>query len=339
MSPRKNLGQQLLAAHLEFELERWTGETSADDLEALLAVIHTWAERTALQQVVDADTAVDTILRWVDDWYLPDTITVLIGALAKRLIHLPINQETTLEEIIDDELVQAGVDLLVDLEGLRESLITQATESPLYGMLISNVLYSGIRDYLSGESGVAQKVPGMSSLLSKGASALNKRMPGLEAAIEERLRKYIAANAQKSIRGSRKFLLESLNAEQIRQLADQIWHDSKQSHLSISELISDEEIDRIASFGLAVGQDLRQSDYIQELIREAIYGFYDGYGSESLSVLLDHLGLSQELILKEVREVLPSLLVKLRETGLLEPLLEARLRAFYESETCRALLA
>lgn len=334
-----NKAQKLLEAHLQFELDRWTDENCGEDLDVLLDALWDWAGDTSVEQMLSAETAVDAVLRWVDDWYLPDTLTVLLGSLAKRLIHLPINQETRLEDVIDDQLIEAGVDLLVDLERLREALITQATQSPLYAMLISNVLYSGIRDYLSGESGVAQKVPGMSSLLSKGASALNKRMPGLEAAIEDRLRKYIASNAQKSIRGSRKFLLEALNAEQLRKLAEQIWDNSRQTQLTVAELLEDDEIDRLVSFGLAIWQDLRQTEYIQELIREAVYGFYDGYGNEDLRVLLQHLGLNRDGLLAEARRLIPSLLRNAHDSGLLQSWLELRLRPFYASAACAKLLA
>ncbi len=330
--------ERLLQAHLDFELNRWTGKTCAADLQALLDQLWSWAENTSLQQLLDADTAVDTTLRWIDDWYLPDTVTLLIGTLTKRLIHLPINEATRVGDVVDEQLFEAAVDLVVELERLRESLIQRATESPIYAMLISNVLYSGIRDYLTGENAVTSKVPGMSSLLSKGASALNKRMPGLETAIEDRLRKYISNNAQKSIRLSQKFLLESLTEEQIRRLADQIWDQGQHTQLTISAMVSDDEIDRLVSFGLAIWQDLRQSSYIHELIREGIYGFYDGYGSESLQVLLEHMGLNRAGIGSEMQTLLPGLLQNAHATGLLKTWLEPRLKAFYDSAACRSLL-
>ena len=330
--------EQLLQAHVEFELARWTDDSPGEALTELLDELWDWAGRTQLQDMLPADTAVDAALRWVDDWYLPDTLTVLVGNLVKRLIHLPVNEDTTLGDVIDDQLFEAGTDLIVEMERLRENLIDRATESPVYAMLISNVLYSGIRDYLTGESGVAQKVPGM-SLLNKGASALNKRMPGLEGAIEERLRKYINANTEKTIRGSRKFLHESLDGEAIRDLAENIWNNAKQTQLTVAELLDDDEIDRLVSFGLAIWQDLRQTEYIQELIREGIYGFYDGYGSESLQVLLEHIGLSYDGIASEVRQLAPELLKNARASGLLQGWLELRLRPFYRSGACQEILA
>lgn len=330
--------ERLLQAHLQFELERLSGDAMKGDLDELLQTLWQWAEQTRLEQVMDADDVVDTTIRWVEDWYLPDTLTLLIGAVVKRLIQLPVNTETRLGDLIDDQLFEAGVDLIVELERLREILITQATESPIYAMLISNVLYSGIRDYLTGENAVTNKVPGVGSLLSKGASALNKRMPGLEGAIEDRLRKYISANTEKSIRRSRSFLLEALNEEQIRKLAEQIWDRSKHTQLHVADLLEDEEIDRLISFGLAIWQDLRQTSYIQELIREAIFGFYDAYGSENVALLLQHIGISREHLEAEVHALAPGLLANAQENGLLRALLEPRLRAFYASSEARSLL-
>ncbi len=331
--------EQLLQAHLQFELERWTGEAAPAALDELLEQLWDWAGQTRLEDLLPAATAVETIRRWIDDWYLPDTVSLLIGNVAKRLIHLPVNADTRLGDVLDDQLIEAGTDLIVELKRLRESLISQATESPVYAMLISNVMYSGIRDYLTGESSVAQKLPGMSRVLKSGAAALNKRVPGLEGAIEERLRKYIEGNTEKTIRGSRKFLLEALNEDAIRDLSERIWERSKNTQLTVADMLSDEEIDRLVSFVLAIWEDLRQTEYIQELITEGVYGFYDGYGGESVQVLLEHIGLSREGLAFEMRSLMPELLANAHSSGLLRSWLEPRLRAFYASPACTEILA
>ena len=329
---------KLLEAHIAFELKRWTSSKMTKELEPLLDGLWAWLENTHVSAMLEADTAVDTALRWLDDWYLPDTLTVLVGSIAKRLVQLPVNTETRIGDVVDDELYEAGVELIVDMDQLRENLIKQATESPLYAMLISNVLYSGIRDYLSSSSGAVQKVPGMGSLLSKGSAALNKRMPGLESAIEDRLRNFIRGNTEKSIRNSQQFLLDALGPEQIRELSDEIWRDAKDARLSVSDMVSDEDIDRLASFGLQVWHELRQTEYIQELVREGIQGFYEVYGSQSLAELLKHLGLDRETLDTEIRTLAPDLLKHARDTGLLENALRLQLEPFYRSSACTKLL-
>lgn len=330
--------EKLLQAHIAFELKRWTSSTMSKQLEPFLEGIWSWLEATNLSAMLEAEDAIDTGLRWLDDWYLPDTLTVLIGSIAKRLVQLPVNTQTRIGDVVDDELYAAGVELIVDMDQLRENLIKQATESPLYAMLISNVLYSGIRDYLSSSSGAVQKVPGMGSLLSKGSAALNKRMPGLESAIEDRLRSFIRGNTEKSIRNSQQFLLEALGPEQIRELAQEIWSDGKDTRLSVSDMIADDDIDRLASFGLQVWHELRQTEYIQELLREGIQGFYEVYGSQSLAELLNHLGLNQDTLNSEIRTLAPDLLKQARATGLLETWLELQLAPFYRSAACSKLL-
>lgn len=330
--------EALLNAHVQFELKRLSGKKAAADIAPLVDELWSWASATTLNELIDRDLATDSVLRWIEDWYLPDTVTVLLGALAKRLIHLPINQQTRLGDLVDDELCEAGVDLIVDLQRLREQLISQATNSPLYAMLISNVLYSGIRDYVASSSDAMQKkVPGM-GLLSKGASALNKRVPGLEGALEERLRSFIQSNTARSIRNSRQFLLDALGPEQIRQLAEEIWADAKDVQLTVSELLDDDEIDRLISFGLAIWQDLRQTDYIAELAREIISGIFDSYGEQKLDTVLEHIGLDLGTLRDEATTLGPALLRRAHDNGLLALWLELRLRPFYESRACAKLL-
>ncbi len=330
--------EKLLQAHIAFELKRWTAKKVSKDLDPFIDGVWNWLDDTHVSAMVSADTAVDTALRWLDQWYLPDTLTVLIGSIAKRLIQLPVNTQTRIGDVVDDELYNAGVELIVDMDDLRENLIKQATESPLYAMLISNVLYSGIRDYLSSSSGAVQKVPGMGSLLSKGSAALNKRMPGLESAIEDRLRNFIRGNTEKSIRNSQQFLLDALGPDEIRQLAEEIWKDGKDAQLSVTDMIGDEDIDRLASFGLQVWHELRQTEYIQELVREGIQGFYEVYGSQSLAALLNHIGLNRDLVSEEIRTLAPELLQHAHDTGLLETWLELQLAPFYRSTACTKLL-
>ena len=328
---------KLLEAHIQFEIERLTGKKSEADLGQLVDELWDWASKTTLTQGLDAATTIETTLRWVEQWYLPDTLTVLLGSLSKRLIHLPINQATCLGDLIDDELFEAGIDLVGQMERVRNNLITQATQSPLYSMLISNVLYSGIRDYVASSSEAMQKkVPGM-GLLSKGASALNKRV-GLEGAVEERLRGFIKSNAEKTIRNSRQFLLDALGPEQIRELANEIWVDAQNTQLTVAELLEDDEIDRLISFGLSVWHDLRQTEYIQELIREGINGFYDSYGEESLGTILEHLGLDRIKLREEAVNLLPEVLQNAKDNGLMELFLRSRLQAFYSSKACQKAL-
>ncbi|MGJ8668442.1 MAG: hypothetical protein ACSHXK_03040 [Oceanococcus sp.] len=328
---------KLLQAHVKFEIDRLTGKQSEADLAKLVDELWDWASKTTLTQGLDAETTIETTLRWVEQWYLPDTLTVLLGSLSKRLIHLPINQDTSLGDLIDDELFEAGIDLVIQMERVRDNLITQATQSPLYSMLISNVLYSGIRDYVASSSEAMQKkVPGM-GLLSKGASALNKRV-GLEAAVEDRLRGFIKSNAEKTIRNSRQFLLDALGPEQVRELANEIWAGAQNTQLTVAELLEDEEIDRLISFGLSVWQDLRQTEYIQELIREGINGFYDSYGDETLDIILEHLGLDRGKLREETTNLLPELLQNAKDNGLLELFLRSRLQAFYSSKACQKAL-
>lgn len=330
--------EQILKAHIKFELDRLTGKKVDADIASTVDELWDWASGTTLNQLASAEIATDTVMRWVEEWYLPDTVTLLLGSLTKRLIHLPINQHTSLGDLVDDELREAGVELIVDMQRLREMFITQATDSPLYSMLISDVLYSGIRDYVASSSdAMSKKVPGM-GLLSKGASAINKRVPGLEGALEEKLRSFIKSNTKRTIRQSRDFLLEALGPDQIRLLAEEIWANAKDVQLSVGDTLDDEEIDRLISFGLEIWQDLRQSDYIAELIREAIAGIYDSYGEEKLDTVLEHLGLDRGHLRQEATKLGPELLMAAKENGLLERWLDLRLRPFYESKACAKLL-
>lgn len=327
--------QSLLEAHVAFELKQWQGKALNKTLKYEAEAIWEWMEEITLDQFSSADRITEIALRFVADMPLPKGITDIIGTVAKHLVELPVNRETSVADVIDADLFDEGVDLIVELRHLREEIIRQSIGSPVYATLVSEILYNGIRDYLGSENILTQKVPGMGKLLKKGGDALSKRVPN----IEERLRGYIEKNMQRTVEQSEKFLLNALSDDRIRSMAEEIWDMIQDSTLSVADVLNEDEIDNLVQYGFVFWLHLRKTEYLAELIREAIEKLFDEYGAMPLSDLLNNVGVTKKLIEKETLTVGPQLFEVLDDSGFLEATVRRRLTAFYKSKEAAAALA
>lgn len=327
--------EALLEAHVAFELKQWRGKTLDKRIREDIAAFWTWAEQLSLAEFSSADEVTDIARRLVHEMPLPEDITGIIGTVAKHLIALPVNADTRLADVLDAELYDEGTELLISLRELRLALIRQAVNSPVYGNLVSEILYNGIRDYLTSDNAVTQKIPGMSSLINKGAGALSKRMPDLE----RRLRSSVEKNLNRTIRQSEKFLTDSLTDERIRHIAAELWGMLQHSPLSMAELLEEEDVDEIIAFGFKLWLHLRETDYLIELIREGIEQVFATYGEQRLTELLSMLGVSRKLLQAEALAIVPSIVQAADDSGFLEQTIRRRLAPFYASKEAAGLLA
>jgi len=329
----------LLEAHVGFEIEQWKGKGAAKRLRGEIDTIWAWAEKTPLQALVDVDSVRGAAERLALDMDLPDRLAAVIGAIADDLIRLDINKTTRVQDVVDESLFEEGVSLFVELEELRSRLIKRLLDSPVYTALASDVLYQGIKDYIFADSGAIKSIPGVSSLIKGSTSAVSKRLPGLEAQVEKRVRAYIENNTAKTLARSEELLLESLDETRIRAIAAEIWSEIHDSPLSIDDVIDADELQKLVDYGLRVWKELRQTQYLGELVDQAVVSYFERYGDTPITELLSHVGVDRDLLCQEADTLAPVVIEGLAQSGLLEPLVRGRLEAFYSSKAFEQAMA
>lgn len=326
------VADRLYAAHVAFELRQWRGKTRRRRLRQEVDALWDWAQTTPVDAVLDADQARQIVRRLLLDGDLPDSLGTLLGYLAASLVEMDINRRTRVRDVVDQALFDDGVGLFVALEDLRKRLIEQALDSPVYAAIATDVLYQGIKDYIFSDHGALGNIPGVGSLLRGSASAVNRRVPGLEAQVEKRVRAYIEANIGKTLARSQALLRESLDADRIRAIADEVWAAARDMNLSMADVLTNDDIDTLAAFGLRAWRDLRPTEYAAELLAAGVDAFYARYGSRSLAELLGDVGVDRALLLQEVEALAEPVIDALLETGWLQAAIERRLAPFYRSK-------
>ncbi len=316
-----------LEAHVAFELSRWQDDALQEGIRAEVAAFVDWSHQLTLHKVTDAERIQRVATERVLQGDLPDELVTAIRAIADHLIGLPINRETRLGDVIDDEIFDAGVELAIDLRHIRQEIIRQSVESPLYSMLVGEILYNGIKAYLAASS----------KLLGKGASMLSKGLSALDNQVEKRLRAWIESNSGPLAKQSRKFLDHALTDERIREVAEEVWNDLRESPMSIRDALQDDDLDAISEFLKQAWLQLRETDYVQELVHEGIGEFFRLHGDTPVHDLLHMVSITPEVLEREAIAFAPDLVAAAQESGALEAMLRRRLAPFYESEAAAAL--
>lgn len=323
--------QAIYEAHVAFELDQWRGKGAAKRLQGEVDAFWTWAGDTTLETLVSADTVRGAAERLALDMRLPDKLTGVIGAIADDLIRLDVNKQTQVQDVVDENLFDDGVSLFIELEELRARLIKRVLDSPIYTALASDVLYQGIKDYIFSDTGAINSIPGVSSLIKGSSSAINKRMPGLEAQVEKRVRAYIENNTAKTLARSEQLLLDSLDEARIRAIAAEVWTAIHDKPLSVDDVIDADELQKLVDYGLRIWQELRETQYVGDLVDAAVVSYFERNGARTITDVLDDVGVDRDLLRQEAQSLAPAVIEGLAESGFLEDLVRRRLRPFYAS--------
>lgn len=323
--------ERLRAAHKAFEHRQWQGQSGQARLARGIDHVWAWADRVTLAELVSQATLTEAVRRAALTRNLPAELAAMIGAIAEDVLRDPVHRDTRVGDVLDPVRFDDGVALFVSLETLRARLFEYLLDSPVYSALASDLLYQGIKDYIFSDSGAIQSIPGVSRLIRGSSSAVARRMPGLEAQVEKRVRSYIQNNTSRVLARSRSYLLASLDGARIHALADELWADTADRPLAVAELLSPAELQRLVDYGLALWRDLRESEYVDALVERSVQSFYIHYGEHTLTTLLTLIGLDRATLDAEAAALGPELLAALADTGLLDTLIADQLDEFYDS--------
>lgn len=338
-APHNATAERLLEAHVAFELARWSGPSGHARLVGLQDNFWYWAQHTRLGSVFDVEVVSEAAVRLLLDPVLSADLAAVIGAVVDDLIRRDVHRDTRVCDVIDQALFEDGVDLMVELETLRARLLRHLLNSPVYTALASDVLYQGIKDYIFSDAGAIRAIPGVSRLIKGSSAAVGRRLPGLEAQVEARVKAYIENNTARTLARTEALLLDSLDAERIRALAGEVWTRIADESMSVADALSAEEVRRLVDYGVQAWHSLRETEYAAALVEQTVAILFQRHGDDTVAELLGRVGLDRAALAEQVQALAPDLLADLQARGLLEAWIRQQLAPFYRSEACAAALA
>jgi hypothetical protein len=324
--------------HVAFVLERLEADALTVWVEELVDSGLELAAKLTLGSVVGAAAIKRTARNYAVDLDVGGGIPELVGEIAAVLHAHPAHASTRLEQLLPEQQVRAMLDQGLELRALRERVLRGVLASPIYEEFVSDLLYHGIRDYLA-QGSVTRAIPGARSAMAIGKALISKATPGLEASIEESLRKYIGRSVGALTRSSADFLLETLDEQTLREAVLDAWAQLRGMKLSVlRDDLSSEELQGVFVTSYEYWRVLRKTPFYSAMIDAGIDCFFDKYGKATLATLLEDIGITREMMIDEAMRYAPPVLRTLKRRKLLEPLLRQQLAPFYQSAAVSRIL-
>lgn len=331
--------EALLEAHVAWLVARWDSEGLEDDvgrrLDAALAV----ADQLKLEDVVTLRSIQQTAIGYASDMTLGGAIPALVGDIATALYEHPVHEKTRLEQLMPDKQFEELLDKVLELRELREAVVHESVSNPIFANLITELLYSGVRDYVATSTKFAGRLPGAKSAMKFGKAFVDRARPELGNSLEDGIKTYVNKNTQTSLNASERYLLDAFESDEFRQVVLDLWDENK--HLSVAsvrDFAGQLDIEELFVIGYEYWQHLRQTPLYQQLIESGIEVFYDTYRKTPLTEILEDIGVTRDMMVRDAMRFLPKIVRALRKKGLLESAIRQQLEDFYRSDAAAAVL-
>ena len=334
----KDILTRLLDAHVEYEMNRLTGSELRESVEDEVKWIFEWMKGVKLKNFITRKRVLAFIHDNVVELPVAGGVTELAGEMSRRVLESDHNEHSTLQDIFPHDIFFEFVDKLIHLKSTREDLIRKTVSTGAYSELLSHVLFTGIKEFLLTENIIARKVPGLSLLVQIGKEAVNRAVPGLEPAVEDRVREYISKNLGMAINASVNFLYDYYDEEHIYAVAEEVWENIAFIPLARHfETLSSEDMEDFIVTGYDFWMQFRETRYFKGIYTEIVNAFFDKYGDKELDILVDDMGVSQDLVINNIVSFAEPLLKKSFARKFLKERLMARFESFYRSKKARAI--
>lgn len=327
------LAKKMLSLHLQHEMLCFNEHNFITLMKEETELLFDWVSHIPLKNLVNADQVKEVIDRNVVQASVPGAVAEIAGEAANKLFTSSQHKSTTLNAFISRTQYEEFIDKLIELKEQRINGMDKLIDLPLYGELISGVLYKSITRYIYDNNLISKKIPGVSSLLKAGRNVVNKTVPKLGSGFEDSVRSYIVSSLDFILEESKTFLSESVTDEQLKISAMELWTIIEKKPISEFQQGMDSlDLSEFVALGYEFWLHFRKTSYFKHCYETIVDYFFDKYGDVELNELLEDLAITPERVMKEIEAFAPQILQSLRESDQLESMLTRHLERFYYSD-------
>jgi len=316
-------------AHLSQQLQ------DPEHWQSLMAQASNLLTDIPLGNLVDQDSLVQVVDQWLQEALSARGLQDVINDVSLAVWDAAEQDDATIGELLREEHFEAILEQVLKLQSLREKAIHAAMNHPLVSEMVSEMLYTGIKNFLLEENALA-KLPGVSSMMKIGRkSVVGKAMGGME----ESIRTYLQKNIRVTLKTGEQWLNKQLTNERIQQLARDGYHRiaplKPANHM---KMVPDGAVTEVVAQSCAITDESARLAYTRRLVSVGIQAAVASLMEKPLKSVLEGMQISEE----RIREIATPALARgasvLVEQGVLEPFIEWVLDDFYQSEACRNII-
>lgn len=330
------LAERLLDAHVAHLRQKLTGDQLPAHVEALIDQLLYFANHVKVASIVNKKDVTDTAVFFATKMDIGPGIPELIAEMARELYQHKAHDKASVNDLVSDHHFNELLEKFSEMTELRKRLIHEAVGNPIYGELVSDLLYNGITRYLN-DNPLTNNLPGAKSMLKFGKS-LMERTAGSQ--LEDGVKHYIKENTRAALRESERFLLQRLEPETVRKNGLRIWDRIKDKPVSrFRKHVAEDDVEEFFVIGFEFWKQFRETKYCAALIKAGVDFFFKKYGKTTLADLLNDIGVTRDMIITEALRYSPRIIAELDKHGFIDLLARSQLESFYQSKELKALLA
>ena len=334
----ESVADRLLDAQIAWLVGRLAGPELpgliATEVDDLLAI----GSRLTVNDLVTAEE-IKPIARMIAVTVPPSTAASTLVETAADVLYDGPGERFTLADLIDREHVAGLADEALGNVELVEKLLDDLTRSPLVATLASRFVGRIVNDVVQMNQAVADKIPGVGSLVSFGTKAAGQMLGAADKSLQQVLGDTAGKGASFAMRRLNKVVVETLKDPTTRDAV-----------LEVYDLYADEPVARLKDIGsrkdthrvAGLLQDIviagAPTDPVSALLDALIDGFFRVYGETPATELVTDLGLTRDDLVEHAVAIVPGVLTAAHAKGELEPLLRKRLEPFFHSPEVAAIL-
>jgi hypothetical protein len=330
--------EALIDAQVEYELSRFRGEGLPRILGEHVGATLRWLGDVKLDDVVTREQIVGIIDRNVIELRVSGGITELAGEMARVVLSSKTAANVNAGQVLPPGAYEEFADQILSLERLRHDLISLVAHSSAFANITSRILAQAMTDLLFRREStrVSDRPLGLAEL----ASMLEARvLPELERRVEGAISRFIEQHRGRIARDSERHLLEILDAECLRSIADEFWDSISSKRLSdVFAQLGEHDLEDFVVLCFEFWLKFRRTPYFRGILVELVAHFFSKYGDQSVLSLIEDMGVTEAMVLHELNTVLGPLLQHAEVTGFFEQRLRAHLEPFYRSQGVAAIL-
>ncbi|SDO70773.1 hypothetical protein SAMN05192576_0296 [Nocardioides szechwanensis] len=330
--------QQLLDLQVAYHLERLAGDQLAATVTRLADDLFTAAGRHQVEDLVDREAIKAVVGRALAT--VPGSAAVSgIVELATTVVYDGPDERYRLGELIERERVEVLLDELLALNPVLERGLERLTDTPLVGTMASRFMGRIVGEVLQANKAVADKVPGLGSLMSFGTNAASKVMGAADRQFEGLIGDTVGKGGTFAVRRLNRIIIETLQDPTTREAVLQVWDLVSEAQVAgLSDHVTRDEITGVIDAVHEVVVTTVGTEHAARLGEAIVDGFFDRFGGYTPTELLNELDLARDDLVADLVRIAPGVVAALEESGDLERLLRDQLEPFFASAAVRDLL-
>ncbi len=316
--PTESLAQRLLDAQVAYHLARLTGDQLESTVSLLADDLFAAAGEHRIEDLVDREAIKAIVVRALGT--VPGSAAVSgIVELATTVVYDGPDEPFPLGELLDREQVAVLLDELLALNPVVERALERLTDSPLVGTMASRFMGRVVGEVLQANKAVAEKVPGLGSLMSFGTSAASKVMGAADKQFEGLIGDSVGKGGTFAVRRLNRIVIETLRDPTTREALLQVWDLLAEEPVAgLSRYATREEISGVVDAVHELSVTTVAHEHVAHLGETIVEAFFERFGAHTPTGLLAELELSRADLVADLVRIAPPVVEALRESGDLE---------------------